>query len=239
MAICFTFVCAIVFLVSTSAAAPPVATASTAPADINREFLDPTLDPEAWLGRFEIESREVFAARKSIVASLGLRPGDRIADIGSGTGLYLKPFSKGVGPTGRVYAVDISPRLVEFVEKRAKDENLDNVVVVLSTDTSIGLPPSTVNRAFACDAYHHFERYEPMLASIFAALVPGGEFVVVDFDRIPGVSREWLISHVRANKETVREEIVTAGFEFIEEVEVAEFKENYMLRFRKPGKATP
>jgi predicted methyltransferase len=73
-----------------------------------------------------------------------------------------------------------------------------------------------------------------MLASIHAALQPGGELVVVDFDRIPGVSREWLLTHVRADKKTVRKEIEAAGFRFVEDVPVAAFQENYLLRFRKP-----
>lgn len=219
-------------------AAPPAATAPTAatqtPDDINRDFLDPDLDPEKWLARFEVESREVFAARKSILTALDLQPGDRIADIGSGTGLYLAPFSTSVGETGRVYAVDISPRLTEFIENRIQNEKLGNVAVVLSAADSTRLAPGSVTHAFACDAYHHFEQYEAMLASILAALVPGGEFVVVDFDRIPGVSRDWLLEHVRADKATVRGEIEAAGFEFIEEVEVPEFEENYLLRFRRP-----
>jgi ubiquinone/menaquinone biosynthesis C-methylase UbiE len=216
------------------AAAPPAAAApppaKQTPADINRDFLD----PEKWLARFEVESREVFAARKSILAALDLKPGDRIADIGSGTGLYLAPFSERVGAAGRVYAVDISPKLIEFIENRIKTEKLGNVAVVLSTADSTRLAPGSVSHASACDAYHHFEQYEAMLASILAALVPGGEFVVVDFDRIPGVSREWLLEHVRADKATVRGEIEASGFEFIEEVAVPEFEENYLLRFRKP-----
>jgi predicted methyltransferase len=228
----------ILLLAPAAAAAPPTAAAPPAatqpPADINRDFLDPDLDPEKWLARFEVESREVFAARKSILAALDLEPGDRIADIGSGTGLYLAPFSERVGAAGRVYAVDISPKLIEFIENRIKTEKLGNVAVVLSAADSTRLAPGSVNRAFACDAYHHFEQYKAMLASILAALVPGGEFVVVDFDRIPGVSREWLLEHVRADKATVRGEIEAAGFEFIEEVKVPEFEENYLLRFRKP-----
>lgn len=208
----------------------PAAAADT----INRDFLDPALDPDAWVAKFEIESREVFAAREAILAAVALEPGDRIADIGSGTGLYLRPFSAAVGAAGRVYAVDISPRLVDFIERRVKDERLDNVAVVRSSAESTGLPPGSVTHAFVCDAYHHFEQYPAMLASIHAALAPGGQLVVVDFDRIPGHSREWLLTHVRAGKETVKGEIEDAGFEFLEEVPVESFKENYLLRFRRP-----
>jgi len=225
---------------------PPPADVPTAPAvgsigtgkdsigqDINREFLDPQLDPDAWLARFEVESREVFAARAEILAATGLAPGDRIADVGTGTGLYLEAFSRSVGPTGRVYAIDISPRLVEFVERRIRDERLDNVSVVLSSEDSTRLPPGSVSHVFLCDAYHHFTQYESMLASIHAALVPGGRLIVVDFDRIPGVSREWLLGHVRADKATVRGEIEAAGFRFLDEAEVPAFRENYLLRFEK------
>jgi ubiquinone/menaquinone biosynthesis C-methylase UbiE len=215
-------------------AAPSAAPAGGFPEGINRDFLAPELDPAEWLARFEVESREVYAARDAVLAAIGLEPGDRIADIGSGTGLYLAPFSRAVGKTGRVYAVDISPRLVAFVEKRAVDEKLGNVAVVLSSEDSVKLPSGCVDHAFVCDAYHHFERYEAMLASIRQSLVPGGQLVVVDFERIPGVTREWLLTHVRAGKEQVREEIEKAGFEFVGEVAVKGFEENYLLRFRRP-----
>ena len=234
MPVRITFVVAAVFLGVTSAAAPPATSTSPPSADINRDFLAPDLDPEAWLARFEAESREVFAARQSILASVGLQQGDRVVDIGSGTGLFLTPFSKATGSTGRVYAVDISPKLIDFIAKRVHEEKLQNVAVALSTPASIGLPSGSITHAFACDVYHHFEQHDAMLASIYAALIPGGSFVVVDFERIPGVSREWVLGHVRAAKETVRHEIESAGFAFLEEVELPEFKENYFLRFRKP-----
>jgi len=176
----------------------------------------------------------VFAERAAIVAALDLDQGLRVADVGSGTGLFLAPLAAGVGAEGRVFAVDISPRLVAFVEQRIRDEALGNAVVILSTDTSTRLPARAVDRVLVCDTYHHFERPQAMLASIHAALVPGGTLVIVDFDRVPGVSREWLLDHVRADKTTVRAEIVAAGFEFTDEVPVPGFRENYLLRFRKP-----
>ena len=56
---------------------------------------------------------------------------------------------------------------------------------------------------------------------------------MIDFERIPGKSREWLLGHVRAGKEVFRKEIEDAGLTFVEEVKIGGFKENYYLRFRK------
>jgi ubiquinone/menaquinone biosynthesis C-methylase UbiE len=217
-------------LVPTLAAAPPAAPG----VGINSKFLDPDLDPQEWVDRFEVESREVFHAREAILDALRLAPGARIADVGCGTGAFLKMFSQAVGPEGRVYAVDISPRLIEFVERRIRDERLSNIAAVHSTATSTKLSVASVSTVFTCDTYHHFEQYPEMLASIRQALVPGGLFVVVDFERVEGVSREWILGHVRAGKETVRQEVEAAGFEFVDEVAVPAFKENYLLRFRRP-----
>lgn len=207
---------------------------SAVPDGINSEFLNPELDPGEWAKRFEIESREVFAGRNSVLKAVGLQPGQTVADVGSGTGLYLGPFAKAVGATGRVYAIDISPRLVEYIQRRVRAEDLQNVRVVQSTATSIAVEPEHVDRVFVCDTYHHFEFHVAMLQSIYSALKPGGELLVIDFDRIPGKSREWLLTHVRAGKQEVRKEIEQAGFAFVEEVAIPEFQENYFLRFRKP-----
>jgi predicted methyltransferase len=221
-------------------ATPPTA-AATGPrgkeADINAKFLDPALDAEDWATKFGLESREVYAAREAIAKALELEPGSRVADVGSGTGAFLHTFADAVGPTGRVYAVDISPRFVEFLRQRVLDEKLANLAVVHSATDSTKLPPGSVSHVFVCDTYHHFEQYPEMLASIQAALVPGGRFVIVDFERIPGVSTEWTLNHVRAGKEIVRQEVESAGFLFDTEIDMPEFKENYLLRFRKPTAA--
>lgn len=202
--------------------------------DINDRFLDPELNPKEWLNRFEIESREVFAARKEVVEALQLSPGMRIADIGSGTGLFIGLFSAAVGDEGKVFAVDISPRFVDFLKRRVKAESLDNVNVILSKATSPELKPLSVDRVFICDTYHHFEFHQAMLEDLHEALVPGGQLILVDFERIPGKSREWILGHVRAGKKGFRSEVEKAGFEFVEEVKIDGFEENYVLRFRKP-----
>ncbi len=71
------------------------------------------------------------------------------------------------------------------------------------------------------------------MATIHRALRPGGSLFLVDFERIPGVSREWLLKHVRAGKDVFTAEIEKSGFELVEEVEVKGLKENYFLKFRR------
>lgn len=203
------------------------------PKGINDNFLDPNMKVEDFIKRFEIESREVFACREQILRSIQLQNGMDVADIGSGTGLYLKALSRSVGDAGDVFAVDISPNFVKHLRKRTKDEKLDNVEVVLCSDRDANLKPNSIDRAFICDVYHHFEFPESSMKSIYRALRKGGKVVVVDFNRIPGKSREWLLGHIRAPKEVFKQEIIDAGFTFEEEIQVDGFKENYLLRFVK------
>ena len=89
----------------------------------------------------------------------------------------------------------------------------------------------SIDVAFICDVYHHFEYPSDSLASIWNALRPGGRLVVVDFIRIPGVSRPFVLGHVRAGEEVVTREIQEAGFEKIGEDRF--LQENYILHFRK------
>ena len=184
---------------------------------------------------FEAKTREIYVARKDIVDAVGLVEGMSVADVGCGTGLFVEAFSNAVGETGRVFAIDISPRFVEHVERRVEALDLQNVDVVRNESTSLMLMQHKVDRVFVCDTYRHFEQHKEMLASIFDTLRPGGELVVVDYDRVPGESRDWVLENVRANRQTVKDEIAAAGFEYIEEVLIPDFKENYLLRFRKPG----
>lgn len=204
---------------------------------INEKFLDPNLKVEEWLKRFEVESREVFDARDAVVKACGIKPGMRVADVGAGTGLYTRMFAQAVGEQGWVYAVDINARFLEHIQVRAKAEGQANITSVLAPQDSTSLPPSSVDLVFLCDTYHHFEFPTPSLASIAAALKPGGELILLDFKRIEGESSEWILDHVRAGKEVFRQEIEAAGLEFVEDMQVAGLVENYCLRFRKAAAA--
>jgi predicted methyltransferase len=202
---------------------------------INEQFLNPELQVDEWIARFETESREVFTTREEIIDALHLEEGMRVADVGAGTGLFTRPFSEKVGPRGWVYAVDISPRFAEHLAGLADRSRLPNITPVLCAADSILLPPESVDLVYICDTYHHFEFPVSTTGSLFRALAPGGRLVVVDFERIPGVSREWILDHVRADKQAFRAEIEAAGFVFVRELEVEGLEENYVLEFQKPG----
>jgi ubiquinone/menaquinone biosynthesis C-methylase UbiE len=157
-----------------------------------------------------------------------------VADIGAGTGLFLPDFDREVGSEGRVFAVEIAPKFLEHLRERTEREGLTRVEVVEGLEDSVELPAASVDLAFVCDTYHHFEYPQSTLASLYTAIRPGGSLVILDFERIPGESQDWVLGHMRAGKEVFRREIESAGFEFEREVTVEDLKENYVLRFRRP-----
>jgi ubiquinone/menaquinone biosynthesis C-methylase UbiE len=207
--------------------------AANLPKDINDSFLDPNLNVDEFVKRFEVESREVFAGRKAILESLQLAPGIAVADVGAGTGLFVGPISKQVGSEGKVYAVDIAPGFVKHLRQRAKEEGLANVEVVLCSAQDPNLKPNSVDRILICDVYHHFEFPQSTMKALHAALRTNGKLIVIDFNRIEGKSREWTLNHVRAGKEVFQQEIIDAGFKLECEIPVEAFEENYLLRFTK------
>lgn len=203
---------------------------------INDSFLDPELEAASFLPRFEGESREVFTQREVIVAALPIRLGDTVADVGSGTGAFLSPLAKAVGPAyggGKLLALDIAPAFVEHLEQRASDEGLDTVEVRQCSERSVDLPKHSVDFVFICDVYHHFEFPRSTLKSIHSALRPGGHVAIVDFERVPGVSTEWVLGHVRAGKDEVIAEMESFDFKFVEELEVPGLEDNYVALFRR------
>lgn len=212
---------------------------ATIPAGINDRFKDPELRVDEWLQKFEIESREVYSARESVLDACEIQPGDKIADVGAGTGFYSRLFAKRTGWDGWVYSVDISTRFLQHIAARATSDGIENLTTVLGTDVSIRMPPESVDLVFICDTYHHFEYPQQSLASIYRALKPGGRLVLIDFNRIPGKTREFLMGHVRAGKEVFKSEVIDAGFKLTDEVQIDGFEENYLLRFTKARPVQP
>jgi predicted methyltransferase len=217
-------------LAAACVSSPPPPETSVRP-DVNSRFLDPALDVSEFVSAFEGESREIARERDAIVAALDLEPGMRVADVGAGTGLFLESLARGVGDHGRVSEIELSPAFVAHLKERASASGMRQVEVVQCTDHSIEMPPASIDAAFVCDTYHHFEFPRSTLASIHAALRPGGVLYVLDFERIEGESRQWVLDHVRAGKDVVCAEIEAAGFDFDREIEVEGLSENYLVRF--------
>jgi predicted methyltransferase len=223
--------CAFLLLLATL---PVSAQETGAKPSLNEKFRDPNLKTEEWSQKFETESREIFHHREAILKAAGIKPGMTVADIGAGTGIFTIPFARATGPEGKVYAVEIAPKFIEYIKQRAEKEQVPNVHTVLCTDRSVELTEASIDLAFICDVYHHFEHPADSLQSLYKALKPGGTLVLIDFIRIEGRSSAFVMGHVRAGQEVFEKEITAAGF-----VKTGEEKgfllENYFVRFQKPA----
>ena len=198
---------------------------------INEPFRKP--DVKEYVKKFEAESRENYAHRHEIVAALRLEPGMAVADIGAGTGLFTRLFAEQVGPTGKVYAVDIAQPFLDHIAGDAKSRKQKQVITVLGSQDSTNLPAQSVDLVFLSDVYHHLEKPEQTLASIRRALRPRGRLVVVEFDRVVGRSSDFVLSHVRASQAVFRKEIEDAGFFVVPTPDPPKLKENFFLVFEK------
>jgi cyclopropane fatty-acyl-phospholipid synthase-like methyltransferase len=205
--------------------------------ELNKSF---DADLKQWTERFEHEGRAIYDKRYEILDALSLKPGMAVADIGAGSGLISRLIAQRVGGEGTVYAVDISKNMVEYIAKTSKEQGLSSLKPVLGEPKSPKLPPASVDRIAIIDAYHHFEFPAEMLAEIKKALRPDGMLVLIDFKRIEGVSRPYILQMVRAGQGTFTDEFQNAGFELVERREDM-FPENYLLKFvhRKPAAPAP
>ena len=217
------------------AALPCLAQEKSVRPGINDPFKDPDL--KKYVETFEGESREVFNKRKEIVTAVKVKPGDVVADAGAGTGLFTRLFAAEVKvkEKGKVYAVDIAQKFLDHITKQNKNVGITNVTTVLCKEDSAELAVGSINVAFICDTYHHFEFPQRTMASIHKALKPGGRVVLVDFRRVKGESTDWIMSHVRAGQEVVEKEVGEVGFKKVRE-EKGLLKENYMIEFERVEK---
>ena len=219
----FLFLCALL--------PPALALAQASKLDINAPYVT-NPDVLYWTSALENDAREVYAKRNEIVAATEVKPGMSVADIGAGSGLFTRLFAKAVQPGGRVYAVDISQDFLDWVMESSKKQGLDNVVPVLDTGGDSRLAEDSIDLAYVCDTYHHFENPGEMLASIRRALRPGGRLVVVDYEVIPGVTPKQRNEHVRIDRQTAIAQIQAAGFRLAGEKKL--LRENWFAVFDLP-----
>ena len=161
-----------------------------------------------WLERKE---REMEENTSQLLKNLGIKSGMLIADIGAGSGYHSALLSKMVG-TGKVFAVDVEPEMIAYLNERIKQEKLSRIVPVLSTEQKVSLPENTVDIMLLVDVYHEFSYPYEMALSMRSALKPGGKLVLVEFrseDQTVPIKTIHKMSEAQAIKE-----LRAAGFTF-------------------------
>jgi SAM-dependent methyltransferase len=149
--------------------------------DVPRDRHGNPEDFEHYLARLDDPERHAWQRPDDVVAALALRPGDVACDVGVGPGYFALRIAREVGPKGRVHGVDVDPRMLELLARRAADAGLANVRPVLARDGELGLPPEPCAAILTVNAFHHFPDRPAALAALAGRLAPGGRLAVVDF----------------------------------------------------------
>lgn len=148
---------------------------------------------KAYVAMLERPEREGFQMPGKVMEALAFRAGERVADVGAGSGYFTLRVAKAVGPAGSVLAVDIAPELLEHLAGRARDAGLSNVKTQLVKKDDPQLPPRGVDTVLMVDMLHYVKApdrgaYAKKLA---AGLAPGGRVVVVDYVPKTPEERPW------------------------------------------------
>ncbi|PYP84275.1 MAG: SAM-dependent methyltransferase [Blastocatellia bacterium AA13] len=130
-----------------------------------------------WLERADRADTEL---PHQVIKQMKLKPTDTAADIGAGTGYFTFRMSR-VVTQGKVYAVDIQPEMLSFIEQKKRELKARNVVSILGTEADVRLPDQTVDAALLVDAYHEFSYPREMMESIVRSLKPGGRVIQVEY----------------------------------------------------------
>jgi ubiquinone/menaquinone biosynthesis C-methylase UbiE len=126
-----------------------------------------------------------------VIEKLQLKPGDMVADIGSGSGVFSIPMAKAIAPRGVLYAVDIDQKMLDYVAERAKKEGVTNLKTVLGEYDDPKLPVN-VDVAFFHRVLHMIEHRQIYLNSTAKYMKPDGRIVVIDKNREDSENWMWL-----------------------------------------------
>jgi ubiquinone/menaquinone biosynthesis C-methylase UbiE len=127
------------------------------------------------------EDRELHQRPGDVLKALEIGRGSWVADVGAGNGYYVRHMADLVGPTGKVFAEEISDEAIEFLHLRVKMFDLRNVEIIKGAEDDPKLPSDSLTAVLVVNTYHHFRQHVPMLRRILRSLKPGGRFVIVDY----------------------------------------------------------
>jgi ubiquinone/menaquinone biosynthesis C-methylase UbiE len=181
-----------------------------------------------WLDRPERESEE---EPDKALEALNIKRGMVVADVGAGIGYMSFKMAKLVGPSGKVYANDVQPEMLEKLRARAQSEKITNVQTVLGTETDPKLPAGSIDLILMVDVYHEFSQPQAMLDRMREALKPGGRLVLVEYrkedPKIP------IRPEHKMSVADVRTEVEAEGYQFDQVIEVLPRQHIIIFRPRK------
>ncbi|MEE9219307.1 MAG: class I SAM-dependent methyltransferase [Acidobacteriota bacterium] len=187
-------------------------------------------DIDKWVKIFDDPGRAEWQKPQEVVAALGLRPGDWVADIGAGTGYFSRHLAQAVSAEGRVYAIDTEAGMVEHLAKRAQREKTPQVRAVKAEPEDPNLPREGVHLVLIVDTYHHLDDRVRYLRRLAGSLRNQGRVAIIDFQK-----RELPVGPPLDHKlarQSVIDEFVEAGYRLREEPEILPYQ--YFLIF-EPG----
>jgi ubiquinone/menaquinone biosynthesis C-methylase UbiE len=132
----------------------------------------------AWLERPERKAEEGL---DQLIDRLQLKPGMKIGDVGAGTGRLSVLMASRVQPGGQVWAVDVQPEMVNYLQARASKLDKHQLIVGLSSATNPNLPAATLDLAIMVDVYHELEYPREFLQNLMKSVKPGGQIVFVEY----------------------------------------------------------
>ncbi len=181
-----------------------------------------TRDPtpgKTWIERLERPDRIPGLRIDEVVASLKLKPGDLVADMGAGTGAFSIPFAKAVAPSGMVLAQDIWPELLDYIAGKAKKEHLGNLQTVLGKGDDPNLPES-VDLVFFHDVFHNVPDRQGYLELLVSSVRPGGRIAIIEQEFDDPIAKKWDIPEDRITQEQVAAWMSRIGFELSDSFDI-------------------
>jgi len=174
---------------------------------------------------FDYSEREQKLHIQQVMDLLGIVPGKTVADIGAGSGWVTMLAAKRVTPTGRVYAVEINPAAIDYINQRAQKEGLANITTILGTADNSKLPAARVQAVLLLKTYHEVAKPVDLMRNLRAALRPGARVGIID--------RNGNGENHGVSKTVVMSEMDSAGYRLVGEHDelVKDDKMDYFLIF--------
>src|ERR1700686_3947534 len=132
------------------------------------------------LSIFDTAGRENRLQINRVMNILGIAQGKAVADIGAGSGWFTVRAARRVGGNGLIYAVDINPEAIRYIDERARKEQLQNVKTILGKPDNPFLPARSLDAVLLLKTYHEVAQPVALLRNLRGALRPGAKVGVID-----------------------------------------------------------